>query len=424
MENTAIHNEISYLRHAVDELSFLNELALAIGTSYNSEEIMKTIISKSIRAVKAEQGAVILVNPEADKKMKTLVRSVVASGDIAPFSLNEGLLGWMYNNKKPLSLIDPSNDPRFAGMKFEEAKKSIACVPLLVKSNLIGILSVYNKKGANKFSDDDMRLLTIIASQSAQIIENARLYEEEKNHMKLKEEARMAHDIQINLLPKSDPDLEGYDIAGRTVPASSVGGDYYDFISLDSKKTVICLGDISGKGMPAALLMSYLQAAIRGQVLYGGTPKEYIKKSNTLLFRNTDDDRYATFFLGILNIITNEFKYTNAGHNPPLFVKSTGSHRNLSSGGPVIGFIEDLDYIEEKFTLVSGDIIVLYTDGVTEAMNESEEEFGEERLHGLLLELRELPADKIINGVIDSVNKHSQNAPQSDDITMIVVKKL
>ncbi|MCP4725096.1 MAG: SpoIIE family protein phosphatase [bacterium] len=424
MNEEALQKENLHLRRAVDELAFLNELSAAIGSSFNSGEIMKTIIKKSVRSIKAEQGAIILVTEDDTSNVQTLVRTVVSSADHKPFSLNQNLIGWMHINKKPLKIADPENDSRFSGIEWDISMSSIACVPLLVKSKLIGILATFNKKTEKEFSDDDVRLLTIIAAQSAQIIENARLYEDEQELIKFREESRMAAQIQKNLLPKSDPDIPGYDIAGKSLPALEVGGDYYDFIPLEDDKTVICLGDISGKGMPAAMLMSNLQAAVRSLIMADHTPKNCLEKTNKLLYNSTEMNRFATFFYCILSPDECEICFTNAGHDPPLLMKKDGSVSMLKAGGPVIGFVDPVEYLQDTMYLEPGEMIVIYTDGVTEAWNSDEVEFGEERFQDLLKEIKDLPSKDIINRVVEEVKIHSDGYPQSDDITMIVIKKL
>jgi len=424
MDITALQKENQYLRHAVEELSFLNELSLTIGSSFNSEEIMQTIIRKSIRVIKAEQGDIILVDSEGDKEIKTLVRTMASYGDHKPFSINQNLIGWMLIHKKPLSIANPKSDTRFPGVQWDRSIKSVACVPLIAKSKLTGILSVYNKKGEINFTDNDLRLLSIIAGQSAQIVENARLYEEEQAFFKLKEEARLAREIQINLLPKSNPDIPGYNIAGRSIPALSVGGDYYDFILMDDYSIAICLGDISGKGMPAALLMSNLQATVRGQALTGSLPKDCISRTNRLLYRSTDSNKYATLFYGILNLEKNEFCYTNAGHNPPMFFKSTSNPTLLKTGGPIVGFVDNIEYPHETIFFEPGDLCIIYSDGITEAMDSSEKEFGEKKLESLIKKNIALSSGEIIEKIIEAVYEHSRDVPQSDDITIVVIKRI
>lgn len=423
MTEPGLQKENLQLRSAVEELGFLNELSQAIGSSFKSEEIMQIIIRKSIRAIHAEQGTVILVDNDEDLEMKTYVRSMVSYGDRKPFSLNQSILGWMHIHLKPVSIHDPKNDDRFVGVEWDESVLSIACVPLIVKSKLTGVLSLYNKKDNKAFTDEDLRLMSIIAAQSAQIVENARLYEEEQALLKLKEESRVAKNIQINLLPKTNPVIPGYDIAGKSIPAQSVGGDYYDFIPVGEDKIAACLGDISGKGMPAAMLMANLQATIRGQSMIEGPVNDCVHRSNKLLYMSTEMNRYATFFYGIVNTKTHEFNYTNAGHNPPILYRENSKPALLKSGGPVLGFIDNAEYSEETIKLKKGDMIVIYSDGISEAMDIEEQEYSEERLDKLLSEIRSLSSNEIIEKTFQSVMDYAGEAPQFDDMTMVVIKR-
>ncbi|MFC1724293.1 GAF domain-containing SpoIIE family protein phosphatase [candidate division KSB1 bacterium] len=423
MKDKSIETEVQHLKRAVEELAFLNELTLAIGSSFNSEEIMQTLIRKSISQIKAEQGAICLVEDEADKEMKTLVRTMVSHGSGKPFRLDDCFLGWMQINKKSLNITDPHNDDRFKGVKWDESVRSVACVPLIVKSKLTGILSMFNKIKSKSFTDDDLRLLSIIAGQSAQIVETARLYEEEQALYLLQEEGRLAREIQIKLLPKSDPDIPEYDIAGTSRPAMSVGGDYYDFIPINDNRIAICLGDISGKGIPAALLMANLQATVRAQSLSGNSPRECVNRSNVLLYRSTDTDKFATLFYAILDMENNAFCYSNAGHNPPVFIKKDKSPVLLIPNRPILGFLDNIEYCDETTSIEPGDLFVIYSDGVTEAVDEFENEFGEDKFIKLLNEYKGLSAKEIIRIVLQAVDEHSKNVQQTDDITLVVIKR-
>lgn len=251
-----LQQENNRLKRAVEELSVLNDLARAIGVSFNSQEIMQTIIRRSLKAIGAEQGVITLVDREEDQPMVTLVRTMVSSTDRQQFHFHQSLLGWMQLNKKPLLINDPSTDERFRGVRLDENVHSLLCVPMIVKSALTGVLTVYNKRDGKKFSDDDQRLLAIIAAQSAQIVDNARLHEEQQAFIKMQEEVALAAKIQSELLPREFPTVAGYEIVARNIPAQVVGGDYFDFVPMENSQWSICLGDVSGKGLPASLLMA------------------------------------------------------------------------------------------------------------------------------------------------------------------------
>ncbi len=312
------------LKRAVDELSILNELATAIGALNNSEEVIRKIINRSLRAVNAEQGVITVVDEKPNQPMMTLVRTMVSSSDHGQFHFNQALLGWMILNKKPLTVNDPPNDERFRGVPWDGSVQSVLCVPMLIRSALKGVLAVYNKKGGKGFTMDDQRLLAIIAAQSAQVVENARLYEEERSLIKMQEEFKLAAHIQTDLLPKESPKVSGYDIAGATYPARTIGGDYFDFIPLDDGNIAICLGDVSGKGLTAALLMANLQASLRSQTFMGNTVKECISRVNRQLYQSTSPEKFATLFYGILDSGANTLTYCNAGHEPPIVINGNG----------------------------------------------------------------------------------------------------
>jgi serine phosphatase RsbU (regulator of sigma subunit) len=419
----SLEDENQRLKRAVEELSILNDLARAIGASVNSEEIMRTIIHRSLRAIGAEQGVITLVDRDADDSMKTLLRTSVSSGEREQYHFNQNLLGWMHINKRPLMINDPKHDARFSGVKWDASVRSLVCVPLMIKSQLRGVLTVYNKKERGEFTEEDQRLLAIIAGQSAQVVENARLYEAEQALLKVREELRLASTIQTDLLPKGAPPVPGYDIAGKSVPAQLVGGDYFDFIALNDPRYAICLGDVSGKGLPASLLMANLQATLRGQTMLDISPSICVQRSNRLLFQSTSSDKFVTLFVGILDPVAHALTYTNAGHESPFLLRANGELSRLTTGGVVLSILEDFAYQEETVPLAPGDLLVIYSDGVTEAINPDERAFGEELLRTVLTDSRHEPSTVIIERIIASVNSHAGSAPQMDDMTIVVIKR-
>lgn len=419
----ALREENEQLKRALEELSILNELARAISASMDSEDIIQKIVRRSVRAVDAEQSVITLVDRRSDDSMKTLVRAMRTSSAHERFHLNQNLLGWMHLHKRPLLTNDPRNDERFRGVRWEESIQSLICVPLMVKSELIGVLTVYNKKNGVHFTEADQRLLGIIAAQSAQVVENARLYEEEKAYALMQQQIRLARQIQIDLLPKSPPLMLGYDIAGMSIPAQEVGGDYFDFIVLDEDRLVICLGDVSGKGLPASLLMANLQATLRGQTFFETSAGECTTRSNQLLYKSTDPEKFATLFYGMLNARTHEFCFCNAGHENPMLFSGDDEPIRLTTGGLVLGVANDFPYEEETIMVGKEGLLVIFSDGVSEASNAEDDQFGEGRLLDLVRAHRHEPASVIINKIVDAVRAHTGEVPQMDDITLIALKR-
>lgn len=413
------------LRVAVEELSVLNDIATAITSTQSLEQIVDLIVQKCVKHLKVEQGAVMLLDEkDRDNPFRTMVRKQDTVAEVLPYRLDTQITGWMIKNKAPLLINDFQNDNRFKWLSREELPiQTLLSVPMLLKGKMIGLIGVFNKRLEVGFTKDDQRLLSIIAAQSAHVIENARLYKEEQDLLRLQEEMRLAKDIQVNLLPNVAPRVEGYDIAGRSIPAKEVGGDYFDYIQIGENSCALCLGDVSGKGMPAALLMANLQATLRGQISHNIPCNSCIERSNSLLYLSTDPKKFATLFYGILDYTKHELCYCNAGHdNPILFVPEKEPQR-LGIGGIVLGFVPEFTFSEAKVALKPGSVLVMYSDGITEAMNEKEEELGEERLITILRQNLAMPAEKIMDNVLEAINKHIGQVPQMDDMTMIVIKR-
>lgn len=421
----ALQQENLRLKRAVEELSFLNDLARAIGASTSLQDIMQTVVHRAVQAIHASQGVITLVDAKAVDPMRTLVRDMAATGVQQPFRPHELLLGWMQYHKMPLVLNHPREDQRFRDVKWDPAVASLVCAPLIVKSDLKGVLTIYNKKDGAGFTDEDQRLLAIIAAQSAQVIENARLSVEEQTLLRMQEQIRLAAQIQLDLLPKTAPKINGYDIAGKTVPAQSVGGDYFDFIMIDDNRLALCLGDVSGKGLPASLLMANLQATIRGQILSNLSAGECMNRSNTLLLRSTDDEKFATLFYAILDTNQHRLHYSNAGHNDPfIFSPSRPTSLPLKTGGIMLGMLPDFPFQDDVVTLQANDVLLIYSDGVTEAADKNGEDFGEQKLLELARENLHLSAGELVDKIIQAVKAHAGKAPpREDDITVVVVKR-
>ena len=235
---------------------------------------------------------------------------------------------------------------------------------------------------------------------------------------------RLARDIQSKLLPPTAPSVAGYDIACRGLPAQRVGGDYYDFITIDGDRTALCLGDVSGHGMPAALLMANLQATIRSQAMAALSPAECMRRSNRLLFRTTDAGRFATCFYGVLEAGDGRLTYSNAGQDHPLLFRANGDAVALARGGLMLGAYEEPSYDEDSVTLEPGDLLILYSDGVTEVFDSQQREFGIEGLMAAAHGARHRSADQILEEILAAAGAHADLGAQADDMTLVVLRRL
>ena len=425
-EKKRMHGEILRLQRAVEELGILNEIAMAINSSLSLSRILDLIIQRCVHHLQTEQGAVLLLEEQkTEKPFQTICRIGDASHQRLPFRLDDQLTGWMLKNRSPLLINDMRADRRFAtGEGDLFPVRSLLCVPMISKGKMTGLLAVFNKKTAGGFSADDQRLLAIIASESAQVIENARLAEKEKALLHVQEELRLAYEIQTNLLPKEAPRLAGYDIAGKNIPAREVGGDYYDFLAVEEQKLAFCLGDVSGKGLPAALLMANLQAAVRSQTMAGTSLTSCLERANALLFRNTSPEKFATLFFGCLDAAGHILHYCNAGHNHPFLIGNEKKPLRLSAGGLALGCFESFPFEESQVALQPGDELIIFSDGISEAINGAGEEFSESRICELAVANRDTSAAALIETIFAAVKEHARNQPQMDDMTMVVVKRV
>jgi phosphoserine phosphatase RsbU/P len=274
-------------------------------------------------------------------------------------------------------------------------------------------MSLGGKLSDQEFESDEIEFLAAVADQTATAMYNLGLRKQAQEYEEAKE-------IQQGLLPKQIPQMPGLEISGSWRPARIVGGDYFDVFKLSESRLALCIGDVSGKGMPAALVMSNLQAIVRALASETLSPKELTEKINRVMYRNVADGKFITFFYAVIDRHSQTLHYSNAGHNAPILLHEDGTQLRLEEGGVVLGAFQESSYQQGEVELQSGDRLVLYTDGVTEAVNGKEEEFGEERLVQALVSDRHLRAETLRNRLLDQVNEFS-GGELDDDVTVLVV---
>lgn len=323
-----------------------------------------------------------------------------------------------------ISKIDrPLNRSEMIGefQKLEEINVALV-VPMQVKGETKGLILLGHRNNKKEYSKSDVEFVYSVGSFAIISLENGRLFKETLEKQRLEKDLETAKNIQNNLLPKSLPKLKNFEIAAYNCPARMVGGDYYDIIKLDENRTLIAIADVSGKGVPAALLMANIQAFLKSISKMKLPLDESTNLLNDLVAENTTMGSFITFFWGILNDHTLEFTYVNAGHNPPLLIRNSKIEK-LKKGGMILGVMQTIvPYVSETITLQREDAIVLFTDGITEAMNTKWEEYSDEKLESLSLENYNKNADEILKIMMKSVNEFTAGAEQSDDITSIIVK--
>lgn len=416
--------ENARLRLAVEELSILNEVSTAVSSTSSLDATVDLIVQKCVKHLKVEQGAVLLFDKlEQGSALKTMVRKVEKTSDEIPLRLGDQITGWMLRHQKPLLVNDFEADSRFRAPGGRGGIQSLLCVPLKLKGRLIGVLNVFNKQSSGGFSAGDQRLLSIIATQSAQVVENARLSEEQKALEILQEELRLARQIQQKLLPKEPPEVADYRVCAHSEPAKRVGGDYYDFLDLGGGRLGLCLADVSGKGITAALLMSNVQATIRSQARLAPDAGVCVGRSNEMLHESTDADKFVTMFYGVLDTENHQLEYCNAGHNPPLLLPGPNGPELLETGGPVLGVLPGFAYARGQAEFLPGQTLLVYSDGFSEAMNRRFEEFGEDRLRASAARQTALSPEQLVESLLREVSEFQGDAPQADDMTIMAVRR-
>lgn len=424
MDQLAIlQEENQRLRKAVDELSLLNELARVISSTMSLDAVIESVVKRAVRASSGQQGTITLVDEVAPTEMKTLIRTQNSTGNHEQFHLNQNILGWMMINKKPLVSNDLAHDSRFSGIKAEGDVHSLVCVPLLVKNRLIGLLAVFNKKDHGEFSEDDKRLLAIIAAQSAQILENARLYDEEQKKLILEKELIAAREVQMNLLPKQLPILSHFEFAAKTIPAQEIGGDFYDFITRGTNFCEIVIADVAGKGLPAALLATLGKGVLYAHALQQLPLGDQIRQTNAILRGSIARKSFITMLLVSIDSDQRSLTVSNAGHCYPILYRSAQRKAEiLEVRGMPLNFTDELQCNECHITLQPNDCLVLFSDGVNEAQNSGQELYGNERLQSLVETAGDQPAALLMQKILDEVKVFSRGVPQSDDITLMVLR--
>lgn len=304
----------------------------------------------------------------------------------------------------------------------EIVRDCVLIAPMKTQNETKGLLLVGEKMNKQPFTAEEKNFLEALGGTAMTALENARLFHEELEKKRLEDELNLARTIQKGLLPRELPPIAGFDITGMSVSSKQIGGDYYDVIPLENDEWMLVIADVSGKGTPAALLMANTQAALRALAPLDLPLPSMVSRINDLLYGNTSDDKFVTFFCGKLNAREKTFTFSNAGHNPPLLLRADGTFERLTEGGLILGIMETLVPYEEKtVSLDCGDVLLLYTDGVSEALSVENEEFTEERLETSLKACSGGSALEIVESITRDVQAHAGSAPQSDDITMLVL---
>jgi sigma-B regulation protein RsbU (phosphoserine phosphatase) len=422
-----MNRRMELTRGEVRTLHQLIDAAKSLNSTLDLEELLDVILKTALRIVDGDRGTVYLVNEETKEIWTKIAHGLDRDArKTIHLPIGKGIAGYVAATGDTINIPDAYLDPRF-DPDFDRVTgyhtQSILCAPMKNPGGkIVGVFQLLNKLHG-VFTEEDATIIDALSVHAAIAIENARLVAQEKEKIRIERDLVAAREVQMSLLPRHLPEIPGYEFAAITVPALEVAGDLYDFIRLDQHRMVITVGDVSGKGLPAALLMAHIQASVRDVAHEATSASTCTALLNDRLTQSTSPEKFVTLVYAVLDANSHALRYTNAGHNPPVCANNGGS-RLLTTGGTLLGIVEGMTFEEEIVPLAPGDTLVLYTDGISESSNEAEELFGDERLQEFVAQRRDLPVNRLKDEILEAIRLHQGNAPQADDMTLVIIRRL
>ncbi|HQU94231.1 MAG TPA: SpoIIE family protein phosphatase [Pyrinomonadaceae bacterium] len=411
-----------------DKLRLLLEITNTISRSLDLDEVLNLVMDTLGSLLPYDAAGIYLIEVGADAKDPYIFKSKVIRGYDISFRLveprlrmGEGFLGTVAQSGKPIISEDVSLDSRYFEARKRTRSEMIA--PIISNERVIGVFDLESDHLA-EYDEDDLAVLNLLASHVAIIIEKVQLHEQMVEKKRIEAQLEIARQVQLELLPDRDPQLKGFDISAYVFPTEEVSGDYYDWVKIFDDQIGIVVADAVGKGIPAALLMSFLRASLRASVQVGYAPHIAMSKVNNLLWDSVEDHQFITAIYGILDETNRTLVFSNAGHNPPLLMSADGKHRYVEYGDTPLGMFYDARYHQHFILFEPGQTMVIYTDGITEATNESGEEYGTDRLAKIVHAGLDLPAKKMIDHIRKDVADFTGRKFLDDDGTLFIVKSL
>jgi phosphoserine phosphatase RsbU/P len=415
-----------------DKLRLLLDITKKISSTLNLQEVLNLVMDTLDSLIPYDAAGIYVISCEkrpsrADGSTEStcVFRAEAVRGydidDLLDLRLKmgEGIIGHVAVTGEPAILPDVRKDARYVNARPETRSEMVA--PIISNNEVIGVFDLESDQ-LNAYTDDDLQVLLLLASQVAIIIEKVMLHEQLVEKKRLEGQLEVAREVQLELLPASDPQLEGFDICAYNFSTEEVSGDYYDWVRIYDDQIGIVIADVSGKGVPAALLMAFLRASLRAAIHIGYAPHISMAKVNYLLWESIERNQFVTAFYAVLDASNKTLAYTNAGHNPPLLMDADGTARFIERGGLPLGMFRATRYYEYYLPIEAGQTLVLYTDGVTEAVNSASEEYGRDRLERIVREGRSLSARALIDLIYEDILRWTNGRGSHDDMTFFIVK--
>ncbi len=402
------------------ERAVLLEVGRAIALPLTLPQVLEAIMDQLRRIVHYDAAAIYLVDKETHEVLAEASRGYPPELTEA-FKLleGEGIVGWVAKTGESVIVPDASRDKRYVAAR-PSTRSELAC-PIVGQGRIIGVFNLENDD-IDAYHEGHLEFLKTFASQAAAAIERAKLLDAALEARNLEKELEIARGIQESFLPEKAPVMAGLDLHGINLSYGEVGGDYFDFIPIVDNQLGLAIGDVSGKGIAAALLMAAFRASLLAEIRNHYAIRRIFEKVNRLLYESTDTGKFVTAFYGVLDVKNRVFTFSNAGHNPPLLLRANGTAEWLTEGGLALGILVDATYEERPVPLATGDMLVLYTDGVTEASTSTGEQYGVKRLEDLVRRLADQPAAQIVEAIRIEVEAFTGEMHLNDDLTLVVAR--
>jgi len=409
-----------------DKLRLLLDITNTISRSLDLDEVLNLVMDTLGSLLPYDAAGIYLIEFGGESKDPYIFKSKVIRGYDISFRLveprlkmGEGFLGTVAQSGKPIISEDVSLDPRYFEARSRTRSEMIA--PIISNERVIGVFDLESDHLA-EYDEDDLAVLNLLASHVAIIIEKVQLHEHMVEKKRIEAQLEIARQVQLELLPDRDPQLKDFDMSAYVFPTEEVSGDYYDWVKIFDDQIGIVVADAVGKGIPAALLMSFLRASLRASVQVGYAPHIAMSKVNNLLWDSVEDHQFITAIYGILDETNRTLVFSNAGHNPPLLMSADGTYRYVEYGDTPLGMFYDARFHQHFILFEPGQTMVIYTDGITEASDDAGEEYGQERLAKIVHAGLDLPAKKMIDHIRKDVADFTGRKFLDDDGTLFIIK--
>jgi serine phosphatase RsbU (regulator of sigma subunit) len=406
----------------------LLDITKEISRSLNLDEVLNLVMDTLGTLLPYDAAGIYLIEANEDDGRPYIFKSRVIRGYEISFELieprlklGEGFIGRVAQTGEAIISPDVSQDDRY--FKARDRTRSEMVAPIISNDKVIGAFDLESDE-LNAYDEDDLSVLQLLTSQVAIIIEKVQLHEQAVEKKRIEAQLEIARQVQLELLPDRDPEFENFDISAYVFPTEEVSGDYYDWVKMFEDQIGIVVADAVGKGIPAALLMAFLRASLRAGIQVGYAPHIAMSKVSNLLWDSVEDHQFITAIYGILDGTNRTFVFSNAGHNPPMLIKPDGEYRYVEYGDTPLGMFHEARYHQHFIRFEQGQVMVIYTDGITEAANEAGEEYGNDRFAASVLDCIDRPAKQMIDHIRKDVADFTERKFLDDDGTLFIVKAL